>query len=1394
MRLITKLWTTLLLLCIAGVANAAKTYEVDQKFTSIAALDGQAFAIVNEAEGKAVFGSGAQNLGYDSITTAVTGSGNSGYYFKLEASTVEGAYLIRLQTPAGEPYNIWGSPGYLNSGAPGGFDGCFILGLNSQNGQDVENGAVWEIEYAEGLGFTLKNKALGGYFAGPNPAPTAEAPIYWTFCTLKEGEEVPDPEPVVIPEPEAPLAEGELIPDFFSICDEGGIPYGYDVKFNGEDRAYPATFSGCARMFNFAEGGDFTKAIYYREGYVQYGNVKKLALEAGKKYIVYFNTAMWKDSGATLEFTISSEDDPAGAIFTQTINNAPNANGSKDAVIGSTRSEIEFTPEADANYILKWNAEGWKEVLLANVGVKVAPATVDTIPEEPTPIEPLFADGTYYIYNIGVEKYLAAGSSWGTHAVVNADGLDYAIAFADGKYTLDSQVSNGGNSHFLNGEWNDGAAMGWIFAPIEGAEGVYTISNGEKFLTAQESGEVTLADDATAAGAQWTLKTLADRLAELSTASAAAPVDATFLIQDANFGRNDLRKSAWTIEAVNKNLSGGNNTNNCAESYHSAFTLSQVLAGAPKGVYAMTAQGFYRQDGAENDIVPYFFANDEKMTFPVKTGTENSMSEASASFTNGLYTIDPIFVEVTEAGQLTIGAKCDTTTVWAIWDNFVLTYYGAGANIDQVKNAALFAQLDELKGQLNSLLSLDAIEVASVVTELQNVYNNASGDITTVELAELVVAGLQEAIAKGEGYVKAKIILPKMKQLVDATNVYTEEAYNEYYGQWIAKYEAGTLTAAEANALQDPFLVTGWHAALTCDNFLLSAWDTNPDFNNAAYYINSWSVEGENDGSEFKVPFFEYWTGDDNSLDEKTMTATMNGLEAGEYDVTAWVRVRAKNGYEAPAFGITLQANDGEAVNVADGAQVGESQFYLKEVTATGIVAEDGVLNIKFIVAADNNISWLSFKNVKFEKKAVEVVHTWDFTKWSEATVANLKADAAESKVAGWSDVEKKADAEADAAPTEASKDNCFWATIAEGGELTANGVAIEELKGLQFDATYTAKRALAIAVNYPETSLGTYNGPAYLWLGGKNLTCFTIPAVKAGSIIKMGVESHKPAEARGVKLFVGETELTDAEDNAVAAPTTYTEQTWQVPEGDVFDVVVKNTIGCHIYFIDAEIGEPTIVEPEFANGDVNHDNEVDVTDVVIIIDEILLKNPQNFDAALADVNHDSEIDVTDVVLVIDQILGKIQLSRGATQAEKDLTAYTAFQMDLTVPAGYVLEGVELTEMAKNSHKLAYSKLADGRCRVVVFSMDNEALPGAWDEVIRLNLRGQGDATVNVDRAMFVTVGGERHELLINGTTSIAQFSIVNSQFSIVYDLTGRKVEKTAKGVYIENGRKVVVR
>ena len=66
----------------------------------------------------------------------------------------------------------------------------FILDLNNQNGQDIENGAVWEIEYVDGKGFTLKNVGTGLYLNDAAPA-KYEEPAYWTFCTIK-GFEAPE--------------------------------------------------------------------------------------------------------------------------------------------------------------------------------------------------------------------------------------------------------------------------------------------------------------------------------------------------------------------------------------------------------------------------------------------------------------------------------------------------------------------------------------------------------------------------------------------------------------------------------------------------------------------------------------------------------------------------------------------------------------------------------------------------------------------------------------------------------------------------------------------------------------------------------------------------------------------------------------------------------------------------------------------------------------------------------------------------------------------------------------------------------------------------------------------------------------------------------------------------
>ena len=758
----------------------ATDYEIGQRFTSVNALEGQAFAIINEADGnKVLYGTDNQNLGYDVFSAAFVDT-NTGYLFKLESSTIAGCYLLRLQTPTGTGYSIWGGPGYLNT-QPTDKWCSFIAPLGTQNGTDIENGAVWEIQYVENKGFTLLNKGTNLYLTSNAPA-KYETPVYFTFCTLKAS-----------------------------------------------------------------------------------------------------------------------------------------------------------TPE---------------------------PAVGDVI-----------AEGKYYLYNVAAQGFIVGANNWGTRAsIAKTGGVEFEAVLADGKYELKSAPLYIGKHLGFNGYVDNADLSNWTIAPAEGQEGVFTLSTNDGKVLFWDGGNATTtsvgAMPETVANAYWQFISPAERLAAFAAATAQNPVDATFLIQNPNFSR-EASSSVWTMVADNMNLCGGTNENKCAESWHSTFTLSQVIGNAPKGLYALTAQGFFSPADAGGSK-PVFYANEETVTFPAKTGSEDDMDKASNSFLSGLYVCDPIFVKVTENGALTVGAKLEgNTALWCIWDNFQLTYYGEGTDIEDVKNAAIIKELVDLREKATELK--EQVEVASIKTALEEALA-ATAEVSGAEAINTAITTMKTAVESAETSLSAKEKLAKMSELIAATNIYTAEAYEEYYNQWVVKYQDGSLTKEEEAALQNPFLLTDWHASITCDNFLLSAWDTTPDFQDAPYYINSWSVEGETDGSNFMVPFFEYWTDDANSLGERTLTATMNGIEAGDYDVTALVRVRTKDetGTDVKAYGITLSANEGEATDVTKGAKKiainKNNNFYLQKFTAVGTVGEDGVLKIQFKVAADNNISWLSFKNVKYAK------------------------------------------------------------------------------------------------------------------------------------------------------------------------------------------------------------------------------------------------------------------------------------------------------------------------------------------------------------------------------------------------------------------------------------------
>ena len=185
----------------------------------------------------------------------------------------------------------------------------------------------------------------------------------------------PDPTDVAI----------DLIPaKYFAECPDGGIPEGFKVYADAmEERTPGNTYTSNARMFagngGFAEGGDFTSALYFRRNYVTYGlndDEHALNLEAGKTYTLTFNAARWKASGEFMKIQFLTAD--GAEEFAQVITCSPDVNGQKTPVKNSTVGNIEFTPATTGKYELRFvvctNAdgaeagdEGMREMMIANV-------------------------------------------------------------------------------------------------------------------------------------------------------------------------------------------------------------------------------------------------------------------------------------------------------------------------------------------------------------------------------------------------------------------------------------------------------------------------------------------------------------------------------------------------------------------------------------------------------------------------------------------------------------------------------------------------------------------------------------------------------------------------------------------------------------------------------------------------------------------------------------------------------------------------------------------------------------------------------------------------------------------------------------------------------------------
>ena len=1210
-----------------------------------------------------------------------------------------------------------------------------------------------------------------------------------------------------------------------------------DLELSGPSTTYTAIYPDSSSVYftRFMPSGG-TSSIEWKLSIAEGRTFTPTRISA---YIARFGT----DAGNGITISAVADD---GTVLTLGTFTAPRNNRTKE------EDKFGSNDNYTSHFVIELTAEQ-QETLTTTKSLSVfgtlgvsstkeagyADFTIEGLASSDVTFEPAqLSDGRYYLKNVGAQLWLGAGNSWGTQASLLPHAEYVTLHAGDGYYTIESQVNNGGSSYWLgNNGYMDNSEAAKVYIAL-GSDGYYRLTDADNGSTLGYDGETTvLYAAATGINACWQILTEEEMLAGLATATAEAPVDATWKILDPNFGRNNVNVSAWTVSdnCTNKNLSGGNNVNNCAESWHSAFDICQTLTGLPNGTYTLKAQGFYRQDGNDEENMPVFYANDQTARFPLKEGSENSMSEASVSFSAGTYTIAPITVFVTDS-TLQIGVKSDNLTMWCIWDNFELTYYGP--------DYTYIDNYDELLAKATELAESDNLTEA-VVAALSAAI---AMSIDTADDRAAAIEALTAAISLAEGCIIALPKLTAMKALTESTNFYTAEAYNTYYQQWADKLENGTLTRAEANGLQNPYDVTSWHSAVTVDDLLLSVWDTNPDFVNAPYYVNTWSVEGNTDGTGFVVPFIEYWTSDYNILDERTLTATLTGLEKGSYDVTLRARVRLSNYYSGTPTGITMQVNGDDAVSLTDGENLAD-RFYIGTFTATGYVTDDGTLTLTITVSGDNNISWLSFKDVNYAYTGAEDPKAIDADEW-----AVLKEAYATMGGEGWKQPWTFGEEPATARDLPGVKvsggkvvgialsgnnvTGRFPAALLQLQSLAALDLSGNALSGNAEETVdgiaNTALTTLDVSNNALTGNIGALaekmSGLTTLLAGGNQfesvspaissaVTTLDISRQTIGTTYSLALADLLSADSVAVKL-PGIVTYVHAGDGLPVDRTglvlTDSETAWTV---EVVAAASNIQATCpaaqNVFFGNsgstfaakaADSGTTFPLTLDFDDGDCNFDGLVDVldlqADVNYIFNEYSQQLPYNFTAAnlWVDESDGQQINLQDIILEVNVLLSQVNevpasaraaMPSGSANDEEyaEATVQIGGNGHLTLATTRPVAALDVTAAGAQAFELAEAMRqqgfvcatrlqADG-LHIVVYSLKGALMPVGETVVGTLSADSKG--TVSVTRASLSDKEAQRISAGLN-TLPTGIEEIVNSKSSnskSVYDLQGRRMESS---------------
>jgi len=358
-----------------------------------------------------------------------------------------------------------------------------------------------------------------------------------------------------------------------------------------------------------------------------------------------------------------------------------------------------------------------------------------------------------------------------------------------------------------------------------------------------------------------------------------------------------------------------------------AFKTYQTIEALPAGLYEVSVVATFNGNGASLIV----------------NGETTPITDA------GTYSL---LVQVADKGSLELGVQAVSPTgSWFKADNFTLKYFSD------------FPAYTLANGKMGT-------DKSAAQTVAENTFNENK----TVANYNALLTAIAEAEASKATYESLKTIIDVAEGEKEGTNFVTSAAlttFEEAIAGAKTAWENVTYTEQQAS---DAIGYIRW----CISNYLGSTWITPDPKPEGWWYFNTWSTEGDTDGTDFFNPFFENFESDTKNLPANTFTAQLTGLENGCYEIEVWARVQRRTDadFNADNSMITMNVNGGDAVSLMSGQTTvgsGGSTMRLGRYTARGMVT-DGTLTLTINVKLGANVHWLSWRDVKYTKVADDAI------------------------------------------------------------------------------------------------------------------------------------------------------------------------------------------------------------------------------------------------------------------------------------------------------------------------------------------------------------------------------------------------------------------------------------